>query len=118
MRGRTSPGHRLDARIGSNYLLLLLLLLLRRRRLYDLHLLLQLLLLLILCRWCTGRPRRYNITDVSSLHKYVFPSEAATGCARDIASRRTASGTGNADDLGMLQFGRFRSGDNSRLGLL
>lgn len=78
------------------------------------------LLLLILRRWCTGRPRRYNITDVRSLHKYVLPSEASTaagtGNSTDIGSR--SAWTGHADDLSVLQFGRFRSGDNPWLGLL
>lgn len=110
MRGGTPPSHRLDPGIGPNDLLLLLVLTLLRRVMNDLHLLwLQwLLLLLILRRWCTGRPRRYNITDVSPLHQYVLAAKIST----DWAGRRNGNrsgrtpGTRNADDLGMLEFRR------------
>lgn len=109
VRGWTPPGHCLDAGVGPNDLLLLL-----RRVVNNLH-----LLLLILCRWCTGRPRRYNITDVSPLHKYVLPAEVGHSWpgSTDSYGAGGSSRAGNVYDLSVLHFGRFRRGDNPLLGL-
>lgn len=64
---------------------------------------------LVLRRWCTGRPRRYNITDVSPLHQHVLAAKVGP----DWAGRRDGYRSGgvgararNADDLGVLELRR------------